>query len=86
MARFAIVFLIAVWPGVCAMSAQTQPQEFRVSLASSQVVVDGRLEEAAWQQAVPNPARYEFFPGDNTPSAVETDRTFFMKVSYAWVR
>jgi Carbohydrate family 9 binding domain-like/Domain of unknown function (DUF5916) len=71
MSRFSIIVLLAVWPGV--LLAQTrQPEEFRVSLASSPIAVDGRLEEPAWQQAVPISVKYEFFPGDNTPSAVET--------------
>ena len=68
MARVSIVLLIAVWPG--ALFAQTRPpQEFHVSLASSPIVDDGRLEEAAWQIDL-----------------TRTDRPFFMKIGYAWVR
>jgi hypothetical protein len=69
--RAAIVVLLVLVP-VAAPAQPRRPQEFQVGLASSQVIVDGRLDESAWQQAVPIPVKYEFFPGDNTPAAVET--------------
>ena len=71
MTRFLIVVLTALGPG--ALWAQPRaPQEFQVTLAGSPIVLDGRLDEPAWQQAVPIPLKYEYFPGDNTPAAVET--------------
>jgi hypothetical protein len=71
MTRFSIVVLTVLGPG--ALWAQpVAPQEFPVALAGSPIVLDGRLDEPAWQQAVPISLKYEYFPGDNTPSAVET--------------
>jgi len=46
MTRFSVVVLIAVWPGVLFAQAR-QPVAFHVTLASSPIVVDGRLEEPA---------------------------------------
>src|SRR4051812_4178725 len=60
---------------VCATNPQAQgraAQDFPVTLASSAITVDGRLEEPAWQQAAPIPLGYEYFPGDNPPASVET--------------
>src|SRR5687768_13278864 len=71
MRRFSTVVLVAVWPG--ALIAQVQPpQEFQVTMAGSPIVLDGRLDEPAWQQAVPIALKYEYFPGDNSPAPVET--------------
>src|SRR4029453_6924622 len=60
---------------MCANAALAQtrpPHEFRVSLANSSIVIDGRLEEPAWQQAAAIPIPYEFFPVDTPPAGVET--------------
>ena len=41
--------------------------------ASSAIVVDGVLDEPAWQDAASIPIPYEIFPGDNIPALVETE-------------
>ena len=41
--------------------------------ASGPVEVDGILDEAAWREAPPIPLPFEWFPGDNVPSSVETE-------------
>jgi hypothetical protein len=48
------------------------PQEFQVAPAASPIVIDGALDEVAWQQAAAVPLKYEIFPGDNAPARVET--------------
>jgi len=46
---------------------------FTISAASGPIDIDGRLDEAAWQDATRIPLPYEWFPGDNVPPPVETD-------------
>jgi cellulose/xylan binding protein with CBM9 domain/uncharacterized protein DUF5916 len=55
-------------------AARTAPsaQEFHVTAAGSEVELDGRLDESAWQSATAIPIRYEWFPGDSTPATIET--------------
>jgi hypothetical protein len=70
MKAFAIVLLV-----LCADVANAQPrqpQQFQVRPSGSPIVLDGRLDEPAWQQAAPIPLQYEYFPGDNTPAVVDT--------------
>lgn len=50
------------------------PQEsYSIRPASSEITIDGRLDEPAWRDAVAIPVRHEWFPGDNTPAPVRTD-------------
>lgn len=49
------------------------PQQFTVRPAAGEIVIDGKLDEAAWDGATAIPVRYEWFPGDNTPAPVATD-------------
>ena len=71
MKRFPLLSWLALVPAV--VSAQPPaPQQFRVAPATSPIVIDGRLDEPAWQQATPIPVKYEIFPGDNVPAHVET--------------
>ena len=46
---------------------------FAVSKATSEIKIDGVLDEAAWQHAVVVPILYEWSPGDNIPAPVKTD-------------
>jgi len=100
MTRFSAVVLLAVWP--CVLFAQTrQPQEFQVSLASTPIVVDGRLEEPATSHRLFSQYLFSYKPNPQTVLLVgysdnatgtqaidlmRTDRTFFVKAGYAWVR
>jgi len=47
-------------------------QTHAVSLATSEINLDGALDEQAWQDAVAIPILYEWSPGNNTPAVVET--------------
>ncbi|GAB6196216.1 carbohydrate binding family 9 domain-containing protein [Lysobacter xanthus] len=44
----------------------------RIPHLDGAIVVDGRLDDAAWSQATPVELAYEISPGDNTPSPVRT--------------
>lgn len=46
---------------------------FTVRQAAGQVQVDGRLDEAAWQAAVPVDLPYESYPGENAAAPVRTE-------------
>ena len=53
--------------------------------ASSEITIDGVLEEAAWTDATEISIRFEWFPGDNTEPPVRTlayvtydDRNFYV--------
>jgi Domain of unknown function (DUF5916)/Carbohydrate family 9 binding domain-like len=48
-------------------------QRFGVDRATSEITVDGRLDEPAWETATRIPVPYEWYPGENTPAPVETD-------------
>jgi hypothetical protein len=70
MKRLALVVLV-LWPAGAAGQVRP-PEEFVVRRAASPIVLDGRLDEQPWQDATPIALRYEYFPGDNTPAAVDT--------------
>jgi len=46
---------------------------FEVERATSEIEIDGVLDEAAWEEALVVPLPYEWFPGDNVPPPVETE-------------
>lgn len=48
-------------------------QVFSVTRATSEITIDGRLDEPAWQDATSIPIAYEWYPGENTPAPVETE-------------
>ncbi len=48
-------------------------QNFTVTPATSPIKVDGVLDEQAWSDAVVINLPYEWMPGDNIPSLVDTD-------------
>jgi hypothetical protein len=52
--------------------AARERQTFHVSKASSDITVDARLDEPAWQNALAIPLEFETRPGENTKPPVET--------------
>ncbi|MGB6853396.1 MAG: DUF5916 domain-containing protein [Thermoanaerobaculia bacterium] len=46
---------------------------FEVPRATSEIEIDGELDEPAWQEAAVIPLIYEYFPGNNIPPPVETE-------------
>jgi hypothetical protein len=63
-------------------------QHFTVTPATSPIKVDGVLDEQTWADAVVIKLPYEWLPGDNIPSPVDTDClvTFDKKYFYAAFR
>ncbi|MDQ1355457.1 MAG: hypothetical protein QG657_5767 [Acidobacteriota bacterium] len=75
-------FFILLWEGSLTYLAgqQTQKrielpptQSYTVSKAESEIKIDGKLSESAWEKAVKIDVPYEWWPGDNTPAIVKTD-------------
>lgn len=54
--------------------ARQRPERktFTIKAATSPIVVDGDLSEAAWTNATVIPLLYEWQPGDNVPASIET--------------
>ncbi|HEX5760510.1 MAG TPA: DUF5916 domain-containing protein [Thermoanaerobaculia bacterium] len=49
------------------------PRQLRVQRATSEIEVDGALEERAWKDALTFDLAFEWSPGENVPPPVETD-------------
>ncbi|MFQ5528030.1 MAG: DUF5916 domain-containing protein [Thermoanaerobaculia bacterium] len=48
------------------------PEEYRIERATSEIRIDGVLDEPAWNSALAIPLGYEWFPGDAIEPPVET--------------
>src|SRR4030042_6200087 len=57
----------------CLAAAQEPAKNYVISPAASEIKVDGLLDEDAWAKATVIKLPYEWTPGDNIPSPVETD-------------
>jgi len=57
----------------CLAAAQEPAAHYAISPASSKIKVDGLLDEDAWAKATVIKLPYEWTPGDNIPSPVETE-------------
>jgi hypothetical protein len=81
--RCHFVLLVAVLVGWAPLAAQEDPDSlaviskekivYELQPASSEVKVDGILDEPAWQDATVIPVRFEWFPGDNLEPPVRTE-------------
>jgi hypothetical protein len=67
---------------------QPSAQHFTITPATSAIKVDGLLNEQAWAEATVIKLPYEWLPGDNIPSPVDTDClvTFDKKYFYVGFR
>lgn len=52
--------------------AAVERQEFKIRRATSEIVIDGMLDEPAWAAALVVPLKYETRPGENVAPPVET--------------
>src|SRR4030042_2931368 len=57
----------------CLAAAQEPAENYAISAASSKIKIDGLLDEDAWAKATVIKLPYEWTPGDNIPSPVETE-------------
>ncbi|MBI2572120.1 MAG: carbohydrate binding family 9 domain-containing protein [Candidatus Schekmanbacteria bacterium] len=66
--------LAAWWPGDADAGSlpAVERRQHKVTLATSNVAVDGVLDEAAWRDAARVSLDWEWFPGDNVPALVST--------------
>jgi len=72
MAVFLLVFLQAAAGGVFAQGEGAATEAHAVPRAASEVVVDGVVNEPAWQDALILELEYEVRPGENTKPPVRT--------------
>ena len=64
------IFLLSFWtPKVALAQQQFEPNK----LSTDPFVIDGRLNEPEWEQAVPVSILHEIAPGNNTPAKVKTN-------------
>ena len=69
-----VILVVASAPsGAQEESARPARPEFEISRATSEVKVDGTLEEPAWGDALRMTLDYEWFPADNVSPPVETE-------------
>ncbi len=75
-----LLFLGAVFPGFGQDPQPPEPQT--IPRFDGKITIDGRLDEAAWQQALVLDLPYETDPGENIPALVKTTvRVFYDKGS-----
>ncbi len=70
------VALLAPWGSAqeAADELERSPiRRFTVSLATSEIEIDGRLDEPAWRSATRIDLPYEWFPGENVEPPVQTE-------------
>lgn len=84
-ALFVLLILLALIMALSSIAApftnsgQEKPKEkpeaahYTVTLATSEIKVDGVLDEQAWEDAAVIKLPYEWLPGDNIPAPVDTD-------------
>ncbi len=72
---FPLLSLVILGSAPTALEGEPEkgPRQLQVRPATSEIVIDGRLEEPAWAQAVRYDLPYEWFPDDNVPAPVETE-------------
>lgn len=71
----------------CLLTAAEIGPPLAVPRAAGEITMDGRLDDAAWQQAAVLDTFYETYPGDNTEPAAKTvvyltydDRSFYVGI------
>jgi hypothetical protein len=73
------IFLLGTVIASLSFAEQEQKQErpkaqnYSVTAATSEIKVDGELDEKAWEDAVVIKVPFEWLPGDNVPAPVDTD-------------
>lgn len=77
MRRFALALplILLAAQGALGQTDQESPNpapHFEVQPAAASIVVDGQLDDAAWENATRIPLLYEWLPGDNISPPVET--------------
>jgi hypothetical protein len=55
------------------LQEQRETKDYIVTKATSEIKIDGSLDENAWKDAVVIKLPYEWLPGDNIPAPVDTD-------------
>jgi hypothetical protein len=64
---------------------QPKAQNYAVAAATSDIKVDGILDEKAWEDAAVIKVPFEWLPGDNIPGPVDTDCLVTFNTSYFYM-
>ena len=64
---------ISVHPGQEKAKDKPKAQNYTISQATSEINIDGEMDEQAWSDAIIIKLPYEWLPGDNIPAPVDTD-------------
>lgn len=64
---------ISAHPGQEKAKDKPKAQNYKLSQATSEIKVDGEMDEQAWSDAIIIKLPYEWLPGDNIPAPVDTD-------------
>jgi hypothetical protein len=91
-----LLFSLSGFAAPLAQETQEKPEKkeeieaahYTISAATSEIKVDGVLDEQAWEDATVIKLPYEWLPGDNIPAPVDTDClvTFDKKYFYVGFR
>lgn len=73
-----------IW-GQTDVEAEEKPKSYTVSPATSDIKIDGVLDEQAWQEATVGDFPYEWMPGDNVPPPVETEFLITFSSSHLYI-
>jgi hypothetical protein len=85
--RIGLIAIVSMYIAFNAASAQERPkaQNYSVTAATSEIKVDGVLDEKAWEDAVVIKVPFEWLPGDNVPAPVDTDCLVTFDADYFYV-
>ena len=78
----AIVPLLA--PSAWAVGDGSDVSPYRIPEIDASIVVDGALDEPAWERALPLELAYETHPGENLPAHVSTDLYLFSSPTHLY--
>ena len=85
---FCLYLIIGTHPNVWAQTgkkADEKPKSYSVSPATSEIKIDGILDEQAWQDATVGDFPFEWLPGDNITPPVETEFLITFSSSHLYV-
>ncbi|MDH5468359.1 MAG: carbohydrate binding family 9 domain-containing protein [Candidatus Aminicenantes bacterium] len=88
-----LVMTLSGFAAPATQATQEKPQKkeiqegahYTVSKATSEIKVDGVLDEKTWEDAVVIKLPYEWLPGDNIPAPVDTDCMVTFDTKYLYI-
>lgn len=72
MCKRVVIALLIIWAAGHALVAGDAQVSARIAKVEGKILLDGKLDEPLWENAVRMELPYEWLPGDNTPAPVKT--------------